>query len=55
MTPPHSFVDRVKGAGAKVNERTTIDGRQVRVVRGLKRKHAAMSAIDQIVAGGMPN
>ena len=27
----------LKGAGAKVNERTTIDGRQVRVVRGIKR------------------
>ena len=45
----------LKGAGAKVNERTTIDGRQVRVVRGIKRKHAAMSAVDQIVAGGMPS
>ena len=45
----------LKGAGAKVNERTTIDGRQVRVVRGVKRKHAAISAIDQIVAGGMPS
>ena len=45
----------LKGAGAKVNERQTIDGRQVRVVRGVKRKHAAFSALDQVVAEGMPS
>ena len=45
----------LKGAGAKVNERQTIDGRQVRVVRGIKRKHAAFSALDQVVAEGMPS